>query len=193
MRVGLHTGVHRASPRDPHQAARVSSQDFSEVSVSPRRPHGGRLSMIFVPKHVHHQWEMAANKAKEIMRLAYPSKRVTVAENKRASQVEPGTVDAAVVLCDSAVFGLGKALEPQTMVRSASTRARRIVTSEVPPDIFYGRAIMISGDFSKMGDSNSKIGSARPGTLVERIFGNASTNDFRRAVRKPGAPGYQPE
>lgn len=66
----------------PHQAAHASAKGFAEFSVSPRRPHRGRVSMNFVPKHVHHQWKMAADKALEVMRLAYPSKRVTVAENK---------------------------------------------------------------------------------------------------------------
>lgn len=67
------------------------------------------------------------------------------------------------------------------------------IHSVVPFDLFFGRVIMISAEFSKMADSNSKIGSARPGTLGKNIFGEASTNDFRRAVRKPRARGYQPE
>lgn len=185
----------------PHQAARASSQGFAEVSVCQRRPHGGRVSMVFVPKHVHHQWKIAAEKALEIMRLAYPSKRITVAENQKASQVEPGNVDAAVVLCDSSVFGLGKALEPETVYGTLcfdeSTEncdvRNNAIYSEVPFDLSYGRAIMISADFSKMADSNSKIGSARPGTMAKKIFGDAYTADFRRAVRKPGTPGYVPE
>lgn len=78
-----------------------------------------------------------------------------MAENKKASRVEPGTVEATVVLCGSAAFGLGKALKPETVLgvlcsdestEQCDVRNNGIIYSEVPPDILFGRSIMISAD-----------------------------------------------
>eukprot|EP00752_Nemacystus_decipiens_P003837 g3530.t1 len=172
----------------PDQAARYSSQGFAEESVSARKPHGGRVSMIFVPKHVHHQWMAAAQKAKDILITMYPNKLFFLGQNKRASEVGRAELDAGVVICDSASFGLAKALESKmtygALCFDESTEncdvKNNAVYSQVPYDLSYGRAILISADFSKMADYNSKS-SSRPGTILRKIFGDASRNHYRRA------------
>lgn len=172
------------------QAARHSSQGFAEECVSDRKADGGRVSMIFVPKHVHHQWMAAARKAIEIVIAMYPNKLLFLGQNMRASEVGKAGLDAGVVICDSAGFGLAKALESKTtygaLCFDESTEncdvKNNAVYSEVPYDLSYGRAILISADFSKMADSNSKS-SSRPGTMLRKIFGDASKNHYRRAFR----------
>lgn len=174
----------------PDQAARYSSQGFAEGCVSARKPHGGRVSMIFVPKHVHHQWMAAAQKAIDILIAMYPNKSLFLGQNKRASEVRKAELDAGVVICDSASFGLAKALESKTtygaLCFDESTEncdvKNNAVYSQVPYDLSYGRAILISADFSKMADSNSKSPS-RPGTMLRKIFGDALKNHYRRAFR----------
>lgn len=174
----------------PDQAAKFSSQGFAEECVSARKPHGGRVSMIFVPKHVHYQWMAAAQKAIEILITMYPNKLLYLGQNKRASEVGKAELDAGVVICDSASFGLAKALESKTtygaLCFDESTEncdvKNNAVYSLVPYDLSYGRAIFISADFSKMADSNSKS-SSRPGTIPRKIFGDASKTHFRRAFR----------
>ena len=171
-------------------AARYSSYGLVEGSVSARKPHGGRVSMVFVPKHVHHQWMAAAGKALEILSIMYPDKRVVVRQNMKASKVARANLDAGIIICDSAAFGLAKALETETVYAALcfdeSTEncdaKNNAVYSEVPHDLSYGRAVMISADFSKMADSNSKS-SSRPGAMLRRIFGDASTTHVRRAVQ----------
>ncbi|CAN0017916.1 unnamed protein product, partial [Pylaiella littoralis] len=162
------------------QTSRASPQGFAEVSVSARAPHEGRVSMIF--------------KALEILSKMYPSKRIIVEQNKKASEVASADVDAAAVICDSAAFGLSDALERNTVygtlcfdesTENCNTQNNAIY-SEAPRDLSFGRVIMISADFSKMADINSKVGSSRPGSMLRRIFGDAKTIDFRRAVGQPG-------
>lgn len=170
------------------QAARYSSQGFAEECVSAPKPHGGRVSMIFVPKHVHHQWMAAAHKAIDILITMYPNKVLFLGQNKRASEVGKAELDAGVVICDSASFGLAKALESKTkygaLCFDESTEncdvKNNAVYSQVPYDLSYGRAILISADFSKMSDDNSKC-PARPGTMLRKIFGDAAKNHYRRA------------
>lgn len=177
----------------PKQAAYTSSHGFTEVSVSERKQHGERVSMVFVPKHVHHQWKAAAEKAREIMGIMYADdgKSFFVGQNKLASKVPSANHDACVVICDSASFGLTKALERETRYAALcfdeSTEncdaTNNAIYSEVPHDLSYGRAIMISADFSKIADSNSKSAS-RPGSMLRRVFGDASSTHFQRAVQE---------
>ena len=172
---------------------RINSTSRGIVEIVEKKPGGGRVSMIFCPKHVHHQWMFAAKKAAEIVSVMYPSKKILVESNKTASSIESVDFDAALVVCDSSAFGLTKALEGDviygTLCFDECTEncdvKNNAVFSSSPDDLTYGRMILVSADFSKMADYNSKLGSCRQGALIRRVFGEGSTSDMAHAINNP--------
>lgn len=168
------------------------------VEVVDKKPNGARVSMIFCPKHVHHQWMYAAKKAEEVVSIMYPSKVFQVESNKKASFIDSSRVDGALIVCDSSAFTLSKALEADivygTLCFDECTEncdvKNNAVYSNAPNDITYGRLVLISADFSKMGDSNSKVGSCRQGSLIRRVFGPVSSAEMYHAIYRGGGRFY---
>ena len=164
------------------------------TEVVDKQPNGAKVSMIFCPKHVHHQWMFAAKKAVDIVSLMYPSKEFQVESNKRASFVNSSRVDAALIVCDSSAFSLSRALEADivygTLCFDECTEncdvKNNAVYSITPNDLTYGRLVLISADFSKMGDVNSKVGSCRKGSLIRRVFGESSSGEVYHAINRRG-------
>lgn len=162
------------------------------VEVVDKKPGGARVSMIFCPKHVHHQWMYAAKKAMDIVSDMYPSKEFQVEYNKRASYIDSSRVDAALIVCDSSAFSLSRALEDDivygTLCFDECTEncdvKNNAVYSITPNDLTYGRLVLISADFSKMGDANSKVGSCRKGSLIRRVFGESSSAEMHHAIHR---------
>ena len=170
---------------------KVYSTQRGYTEVVDKEPNGARVSMVFCPKHVHHQWMIASRKAIDIMSRMYPSKRFRIESNKMASFIDSSEIDAALIICDSSAFGLTRALEAEIVYGSLCFDEctencdvkNNSVYSATPSDLMYGRLILISADFSKMGDYNSKVGSCRKGGMIRRVFGDATTTEVSHAIR----------
>ena len=162
------------------------------TEVVDKQPNGAKVSMIFCPKHVHHQWMFAARKAVDIVSRMYPSKEFQIESNKKARFIDSSRVDAALIVCDSSAFSLSRALEADivygTLCFDECTEncdvKNNAVYSITPNDLTYGRLVLISADFSKMGDVNSKVGSCRKGSMIRRVFGESSTAEMYHAISR---------
>ena len=160
------------------------------IEVVDKAPNGGRVSMIFCPKHVHHQWMFAAKKAVEILSLMYTTKTLRVESNKMASSIDSSAVDAALIVCDSSAFSLTRALESDVVYgclcfdecTENCDVTNNAVFSLIPNGLMYGRLVLISADFSKIGDYSSKVGSSRKGSMIRRVFGESNTAEMSHAV-----------
>lgn len=169
----------------------VHTSNTGCVEVGDREPDGGRVSMIFCPKHVHHQWMFAATKATEIMSTMYPSEGFLVGANKTAGSLSRDDSDFALIVCDSSSFGLTKALEASVTYGSLCFDEctencdikNNAVFSVVPSSMVYGRLLLVSADFSKMAEYNSKMGSSRKGTMIRRVFGDCQSLEVAVAIK----------
>ena len=178
--------------RDEIDRQHIYSTQRGCTEVVDKQPDGAKVSMIFCPKHVHHQWMFAARKAVEIVSRMYPSKTFQIESNKRARFIDSSRVDAALIVCDSSAFSLSRALEADivygTLCFDECTEncdvKNNAVYSITPNDLAYGRLVLISADFSKMGDVNSKVGSCRKGALMRRVFGDSSTAEVYHAITR---------
>ena len=169
----------------------VNSSQRGYTEIVPKKPRGGRVSMIFCPKHVHHQWVFAANKAVEIMSIMYPSRVFRLECNKKASTLDSSSVDAAIIVCDSSSCNLTKMMEAEvlygTLCFDECTEncdvKNNAVYSIIPESLMYGRLVLISADFSKMRDYNSKVGSCRQEAMIRRVFGRCNATELSLAIR----------
>lgn len=169
----------------------VHTSNTGCVEVGDREPDGGRVSMIFCPKHVHHQWMFAATKAAEIISSMYPSKGFLVGANKTAGSLSEDDFDFALIVCDSSSFGLTKALEASVVYGSLCFDEctencdikNNAVYSVVPSSMIYGRLLLVSADFSKMTEYNSKMGSSKKGSMIRRVFGNNQSLEMSHAIK----------
>lgn len=122
---------------------------------------GGYVSMVFSPKHVVGQWIREASRAKEIIEKMYEEQdtkwEVVIGLNKKASQLNLQGNQAAVIICDSSTFGPTKAFEDgigdscicydECSESSKSTTNAALSNLD---DVFYGRILFCSADFSRL-------------------------------------------
>ena len=153
----------------------------------------GSVSMIFVPKHLHHQWVSEAETAKKIFEHMYESKwNVIVSVNKMASELETDNNNINIVICDSSSTGPSKILEENYMystltfdefAENANTKTNAIY-GKFEGSLVYGRMILCSADISKMGEYNSRACVASEKSVFRRAFGVCTPSQFWLALGK---------
>ncbi|CBJ28554.1 hypothetical protein Esi_0108_0100 [Ectocarpus siliculosus] len=130
-------------------------------------------------------------KAANIMSSMYPSERFVVGANKIAESLSREDFDFALIVCDSSSFGPTKALSASVAYGSLCFDEctdncdikNNAVYSIVPSSMIYGRLLLISADFSKMTEYNSKMGSSRKGSMIRRVFGNNQSLEMAHAIK----------
>lgn len=123
---------------------------------------GGISSMVFAPKHLHGQWVTEAQRAAIIIKKMYENTaikwEVVVATNVLASSLVLQEHQVAIIICDNSCFGPKKALESSIgyaclcydeCAEGDSSKTNAAV-SFLGRDIFYGRILFCSADFSKL-------------------------------------------
>ncbi len=172
---------------------RIMSSQTGLRRFSEKHGSEGNVSMVFVPKHVHHQWIKASNMATNILRYMYPSFETVVLTNKKASTVEGHMI--GIIVCDSSSCSPSKMIESSVVYGTicydecaeVSCAKSNAIVSKVPYTLLYGRAIMISADFSGMGGIK---GMNIPGAaMIKRVFGDVMSNAFDIAMGRRDYPG----
>lgn len=147
----------------------------------------GSVSMVFVPKHLHHQWLVEAERAKKIVERMFDSaSSVTVSVNKKASQLATGGNNINVVICDASSTGPCRILEEiymystltfEEFVENATTKTNAVY-GKFDGVLSYGRMILCSANISKIGVYNSKACVASDRSIFRRAFGICNPNQF---------------
>jgi hypothetical protein len=167
---------------------RILSSDTGVNEFTEKEEGGGNMSLVFVPKHVHHQWMRASETAVHILKIMYPCLEFSVYQNRKASSIDSNGF--GLIICDSSAFGPTKAIEEGIVYGTIcydecaeiSGTKNNAIFAKVPSTIVYGRVILISADFSRMGDTGSKP--IQNNTMISKTFGYISSGILQMALCK---------